>query len=71
MYANPDRPGMLSSVSRILADAGINIAGLSLGRYGPGTKALTIIALDQLPENETLSSISAIGGVSDIKLIHL
>jgi D-3-phosphoglycerate dehydrogenase len=71
MYSNQDRPGMLSAVSRILADAGINIGGLSLGRYGPGTKALTIIALDQSPGDETLAAIGAVNGVADLRSINL
>ena len=71
MYSNRDEPGMLAAVSRILADAAVNIAGLSLGRYGPGTTALTIISLDQPPPETALAGIAAIPGVSHLRLIHL
>jgi len=32
-YYNIDKPGMLANVGKNLADAKINIAGLSLGRF--------------------------------------
>ena len=71
LYSNLDRPGMLASVSNILANAKINIGGLSLGRYTGGTTALTIIALDETPSQEVIKNISTVDGVSDVRLIFL
>ncbi len=71
LYSNLDRPGMLASVSNILANAKINIGGLSLGRYTGGTTALTIIALDETPSQEVITKISTVDGVSDVRLIFL
>ncbi|MBI1804352.1 MAG: phosphoglycerate dehydrogenase [Ignavibacteriae bacterium] len=71
LYSNIDKPGMLANVSGILARANINIAGLSLGRYGVGSKALTIISTDSIVPHSILKEIAALQGVSGIKLITL
>jgi D-3-phosphoglycerate dehydrogenase len=71
IYTNPDRPGMLAQVSRKLADADINIAGLSLGRYGKGEKALTIISIDNPVDSKTLHGITMLEGVHDLKVVDL
>ncbi len=70
-YSNIDRPGMLAKVGGILANHQINIAGLSLGRYGKGQKALTVISLDNAVFDIVLKEISDIEGVSDVRLISL
>jgi D-3-phosphoglycerate dehydrogenase len=64
-YSNVDRPGVLSSVGRVLAEANINIAGLSLGRLGKGEKAITAISIDSPVDKETLKKISEIDGVKN------
>ncbi len=51
-YRNIDKPGMLSSVVRMLSDEHINIAGLSLGRQENGREALTIISTDEASQYE-------------------
>src|SRR5690606_12388834 len=40
-YRNVDRPGMLASVGAIVAQAGVNIGAMVLGRRGQGGAALT------------------------------
>jgi D-3-phosphoglycerate dehydrogenase len=65
-YTNLDRPGMLAKVGAILAENDINIAGLSLGRFGIGKEALTVINLDSGMEKEVLGKISSIDGVSKV-----
>lgn len=65
-YKNPDRPGMLAKVGQILAENSINIAGLSLGRFGIGKQALTVINLDSGINKEILGKISSIEGVSGV-----
>ena len=71
IYSNIDRPGMLATVSSVLAKANINIAGLSLGRYSIGQQALTIIAVDDQVPDGILHEISSLQGVSGVKLITL
>jgi D-3-phosphoglycerate dehydrogenase len=64
-YSNVDRPGVLASVGKILAEANINIAGLSLGRLGKGEKAITVISIDGSMNKDTLKKISEIEGVGN------
>ncbi|HYQ87705.1 MAG TPA: phosphoglycerate dehydrogenase [Bacteroidota bacterium] len=71
LYYNVDRPGMLASVSAILAKATINIGGLSLGRFEAGAKALTIISIDSPAPSDVVGQIALIDGVSDVKMIEL
>ena len=70
-YTNTDRPGMLAKVGALLADASINIAGLSLGRSGIGGKALTVVSVDtEIPEG-VLAKISSLEGVFEAKMVSL
>ncbi|HKI78936.1 MAG TPA: NAD(P)-dependent oxidoreductase, partial [Ignavibacteriaceae bacterium] len=64
-YTNVDKPGVLAAVGKILADADINIAGLSLGRLGIGKKALTVVSVDNTVDKSILLSISQIKGVEN------
>jgi D-3-phosphoglycerate dehydrogenase len=65
-YFNIDRPGMLANVGRILADANINIAGLSLGRLEAGKEALTVINTDSEIGKNVVNAISSIDGISNV-----
>jgi D-3-phosphoglycerate dehydrogenase len=69
LYYNIDRPGMLAAVSSILARSGINIAGLSLGRFASGTRALTVVSIDTPATGDVLNSISLLEGVSAVKMV--
>lgn len=70
-YKNIDRPGMLATVGSILAQAGINIAGLSLGRDQPGQRALTIISVDNEIPVRVLRQLETIDGVFEVKVVRL
>ena len=70
-YSNIDRPGMLANVGRILADANINIAGLSLGRTEMGKEALTVINVDSEIDKEVLKSISGINGITKVYTVKI
>ncbi len=65
-YTNIDKPGMLATVGKLLAEANINIAGLSLGRLDIGAEALTVINVDSEITKEVLSSILGIDGVKNV-----
>ena len=58
---------MLASVGGILSVAGINIAGLALGRDKPGQKALTIINVDDEIGPEIIAKMQKIDGVFEVK----
>jgi D-3-phosphoglycerate dehydrogenase len=70
-YTNIDRPGMLAKVGTILADAGINIAGLSLGRTGAGERALTVVSVDNPIPDSVLQKVQALDGVFHAKVVML
>jgi D-3-phosphoglycerate dehydrogenase len=70
-YSNIDRPGMVASVTSVLAKARINIARLSLGRYGEGKEALTVVATDNPISDAVLKEISTLEGVSDVRKADL
>ena len=70
-YSNVDRPGVLASVGKILAEADINIAGLSLGRSGKGEKAITVISIDSPINKEILKKISEIEGIGKAFVVRV
>ena len=70
-YKNIDKPGMLAAVGSILASAGINIAGLALGRDEPGQRALTIINVDSPIPQGVLKKMELIEGVFEVRSAKL
>ncbi len=70
-YTNIDRPGMLAKVGAILAEANINIAGLSLGRSGVGERALTVVGVDNPISDVVLQKVAALDGVFNAKVVTL
>ncbi len=70
-YTNIDRPGMLAKVGTILAEANINIAGLSLGRSGVGERALTVVSVDNPIPDTVLQKVASLDGVFNAKVVTL
>ncbi|MEM1043574.1 MAG: phosphoglycerate dehydrogenase [Bacteroidota bacterium] len=70
-YQNVDRPGMLATVGGLLAQAGINIASLALGRDRPGETALTAIGVDEPVPRDVVRQVEAIEGVEDVRVVHV
>lgn len=70
-YRNVDKPGMLAKVGSELAAAGVNIAGLALGRDKPGKTALTIMSVDTPIPAEVLGRLGRIEGVFEVKTVSL
>ncbi len=68
IYSNVDRPGMLASTGAILAERGINIAGVSLGRLAVGGEALTIMNVDSPVPGDLLRRIEVLDGVSRVRV---
>lgn len=71
LYQNEDKPGMLASVSGLLANQGINIAALSLGRSGKGSNAITAVAVDKHLDELERSSIQSMEGIKNVRYISL
>ncbi|MDX1439762.1 MAG: ACT domain-containing protein, partial [Rubricoccaceae bacterium] len=70
-YQNEDRPGMLATVGGLLAEADINIAGLSLGREAPGTRAITVLSTDQPLPGQVVRDLHQIKGVDSVFVVSL
>ena len=70
-YSNIDRPGILATVSKILAEENINIAGLSLGRNEMGKEALTVINVDSEIDKKSVDAISSISGVHKVFAVKI
>jgi D-3-phosphoglycerate dehydrogenase / 2-oxoglutarate reductase len=70
-YRNVDRPGMVAAVGALLADHGINIAALALGRTGPGEVALSVYTVDEPITAEVRDRIDAIEGVDQVRSVHV
>jgi D-3-phosphoglycerate dehydrogenase / 2-oxoglutarate reductase len=60
---NDDVPGMISKVTGVLGDAGVNIDDMHLGRSPEGTAALMVLATDRHVPDEVLAGIRAVPGV--------
>ena len=57
---NKDRPGVVGEVGTLLGRAGVNIAGLQLGRDAPGGRALFVLAVDQAPGEEIIEQLRSL-----------
>lgn len=68
---NEDRPGMVSLVSSLLADAGVNIATLQLCRDKRGGSAAMVIEVDQSLSAALLDVLGRQDGVSRATYIHV
>ncbi|MEI6560508.1 MAG: phosphoglycerate dehydrogenase [Verrucomicrobiota bacterium] len=71
LVENTDRPGMVALFGGILAKHNINIAGMSLSRNQEGGVALTVLNLDQLPDQTVLDALQAVEGIRSAKAIVL
>lgn len=71
LYQNEDKPGMLASVSGALAKMNINIGGLSLGRSGKGSKAITAFSVDKQLDEQELAKVSALEGIEHLRYVSL
>lgn len=68
---NDDRAGIIGQLGNILAAAGINIAGMTLGRSEKGGPAVTILNLDASVTAPVLAEIRRVPHVQNARLIKL
>ncbi len=67
---NIDRPGVVGRVGTMLGEAGLNIAGMQLGRDIPGGKALFTLSLDSAPNEAILQSIRDLEVIESMYLVN-
>ncbi|MCC5788051.1 MAG: phosphoglycerate dehydrogenase [Opitutales bacterium] len=68
---NEDLPGMVGVLGRLLGEAGVNIAAMSLSRDKIGGHAITVLNLDSEPSKEALNKIQEEKAISDVILVKL
>lgn len=62
-----DRPGVIAGVSAVLAEAGVNIAGMRVSRERRGARALMLIETDQAVDADTATALSAVHDVLSVR----
>jgi D-3-phosphoglycerate dehydrogenase len=68
---NTDRPGMVGRIGTLLGAHNVNIATMSLSRNQAGGTALTILNLDNAPDEQLLQEIRASGDIHSAQVIQL
>ncbi len=66
---NDDKPGFIGATGTYLGKQGINIGFMSVGRKEKGTKALTLMVVDEEVSKEQLKAIQEIPQVKKVRLI--
>lgn len=70
-FRNYDRPGVIGKIGTILGDAGINIAGMRLGRFKPGEEAIALLNVDQPVPDEVVAKIRKLPNIIEAKMLNL
>ena len=71
MIPNHDRPGMIGAVGTILGEAGVNIAGMQVGRRAVGERAVMVINLEEPISQELIAKLDAVPDLFGARLIDL
>ncbi len=66
---NEDRPGVVGQLGMFLAERGINIADMSLGRDEPRGTAIVVLAMDQLLDTDGLGELLALSDIHWARVI--
>ncbi|MGF1639659.1 MAG: phosphoglycerate dehydrogenase [Rhodospirillales bacterium] len=67
---NKDRPGLIGGLGTTLGDAGINIATFNLGRDRAGGNAISLIEVDEAPDETLLAKVRALPNVVRVKALR-
>ncbi|GLY84266.1 phosphoglycerate dehydrogenase [Actinoallomurus iriomotensis] len=70
-FTYTDRPGIVGVVGRLLGDAGINIAGMQVGRNAKGGKALIALSVDSALGPDLTEAIAAEIGADQGRRVDL
>jgi D-3-phosphoglycerate dehydrogenase len=71
MLHNRDVPGVVGAVGSMLGQAGVNIAGLELGRDRAGGTALSLVEVDGAVPAEVLERLKTIPAITSAALLKL
>jgi predicted amino acid-binding ACT domain protein len=68
---NDDSPGVVGNIGRVLGQAGVNIARISLSRETDRKSAFSLLNVDSEPSAETLEKRRALQHVRAVRRIRL
>ncbi len=66
-----DRPGMIGSVGTLLGAAGVNIAGMNVGRDKVGGRALMVLMVDTPIPDELMGQLRGLQGMETARFVML
>jgi D-3-phosphoglycerate dehydrogenase len=66
-----DQPGVIGTLGTILADHGVNIAGMQVGRLAPRREAMMVTNVDEEIPEAALAAIRASAAVDDAFVVSL
>ena len=68
---NDDKPGVVGHTGTVLAAAGINIAGMEVGRNRPGGTAVSLWRVDAVVADDVLAKVKAHPAILSVKVVKL
>jgi D-3-phosphoglycerate dehydrogenase len=68
---NRDVPGVVGAIGTVLGERGVNIADIHLARREDRGAAMSVLRLDQSPDEATLAQLAALPAVSSVRAIEL
>lgn len=71
IFSNYDTPGVIGKIGTIMGDAGINIAGMILGRSAPREKALSIVNVDNDIPKDIVEKIEKLPNILSATVVKL
>jgi D-3-phosphoglycerate dehydrogenase / 2-oxoglutarate reductase len=66
-----DKPGVIGRVGTALGNAGVNIAGMQVGRKSIGGEAVMVLQVDDVIDEDLLEQLSHLEGVLGAKFVKL
>jgi D-3-phosphoglycerate dehydrogenase len=66
-----DKPRVIGPVGMVMGEAGINIAGMQVGRIKQGQEAVMVLNVDAPVGPDILAKLRKIDGILDVKLVKL
>ena len=66
-----DRPGVIGKVGTLIGEAGINIAGMHVGRESEGQGAVMVLKIDTVIPDAVLDQIRLVDGMETARLVQL
>ena len=69
VFVNEDTPGVIGRVGTFLAECGINIADMRLGRSSPGGNAIAAMTIDEPIDHDCMQELLAISNIRWARIV--